>query len=288
MIEQKYYKVDLTINPQITRYCAMKTDNYSYHYKYDKLLPHLGEICYLETGSVTELKDGVETTYTAGHAKAFIHNEIREVYSHDPVHNEYFIMIRFAEEPVLMTEEELAAWTPKVREAIMPGLVQDPKINQQLAPLIKKAVQEVSIGDACRYLQFYSVLYEIFALLTEYSLSRVKPLQQKKTKKMRHCTRACNFIEKQLSERITVKEVAVHVGITYHYLCQIFTEVMGMPLVEYINRQKLQYVQQLLTECDLTLEQAAASIGFDDPKYFSRLFRKYTGITFSEYKKQFG
>ena len=62
---------------------------------------------------------------------------------------------------------------------------------------------------------------------------------------------------------------------------------MGNSLVEYINRQRIQTAQQLLTQYDASLEQLAEMVGISDPKYFCRLFKKYAGITVSEYKKRY-
>ena len=58
-----------------------------------------------------------------------------------------------------------------------------------------------------------------------------------------------------------------------------------MTLVEYIHRSKLQQVVHLLIDAELTLAEAAESVGIASTKYLSRLFRRYMGMSATEYKK---
>lgn len=99
----------------------------------------------------------------------------------------------------------------------------------------------------------------------------------------RYCERAKTFISENIHRRVTVGEVADAVGVSKNYLTNLFSACEGMPLMEYTNRRKLGYMIQLVRRYGYTLAQAADQVGYNDVSYVSRIFRKYYGVSFSEY-----
>ena len=53
----------------------------------------------------------------------------------------------------------------------------------------------------------------------------------------------------------------------------------------YINRSKIRLVQHHITAEKMTLHQAGQAVSIPEPKYLSRLFRRYTGISVQEYRR---
>ena len=101
----------------------------------------------------------------------------------------------------------------------------------------------------------------------------------------RHCDRAKTFISENIHRRLTVSEVANAVGISKNYLTNVFSSSEGMSLMEYINRRKLTYMIELIRRYDFTLAQAGEHVGYTDVNYISRIFRRYYGVTVTEYKQ---
>lgn len=66
----------------------------------------------------------------------------------------------------------------------------------------------------------------------------------------------------------------------------LFKDVMGVPPHRYIQEAKLSFARRLLRESDLTVTEIAAALGYDDPLYFSRLFRREIGTSPREYRKR--
>jgi YebC/PmpR family DNA-binding regulatory protein len=91
-------------------------------------------------------------------------------------------------------------------------------------------------------------------------------------------TRAAKeYIYQHLCGEVRQREIAAHLGITPEYLCAVFKQVEGMPLILFANRAKLQHVRALMEKEGLSLQDAAARYGFADPNYASRLYKKYFG-----------
>lgn len=101
----------------------------------------------------------------------------------------------------------------------------------------------------------------------------------------RYCNRAKTFISENIHRRLTVGQVAAAVGISKNYLTNIFSASEGMPLVEYINRRKLSYMLELIRRYGYTLAQAGEQVGYGDVNYISRIFRRYYGMSYSEYRQ---
>lgn len=101
----------------------------------------------------------------------------------------------------------------------------------------------------------------------------------------RHCARAKAYISENINRRITVSEVASAVGVCKNYLTNVFSNTEGIPLTEYINRSKLSYMTVLIRRYGYTLAQAGKHVGFTDVNYISRIFKRYYGMTVTEYKR---
>ena len=78
--------------------------------------------------------------------------------------------------------------------------------------------------------------------------------------------------------------MAEHVGLSSGYLCRIFKEETGVSINAYINNLRMTYAGELLADKNSYIKEVAISVGFEDQLYFSRLFKRYYGVTPSEYR----
>ncbi|MCI8413902.1 MAG: helix-turn-helix transcriptional regulator [Clostridia bacterium] len=93
--------------------------------------------------------------------------------------------------------------------------------------------------------------------------------------------KAEQYIVAHLKEKIRVSDVAQALQLSESYLSEIFHRATGQTLIEYVNRKKLTKVKELVTAMHCPMRVAAEQMGFDDPNYVSRLYRKYFGVPFS-------
>jgi len=103
----------------------------------------------------------------------------------------------------------------------------------------------------------------------------------------RYCDHAKAFISENIGRRITVCEIAETIGISKNYLTNVFSCSEGIPLIEYINRRKLSYMMDLIRRYGYTLAEAGEHVGFSDVNYVSRMFKRYYGMTVTEYKQNY-
>ncbi len=97
--------------------------------------------------------------------------------------------------------------------------------------------------------------------------------------------KAIQFIESHYAEAITLEDVADHVGLSPNYFSKLFKNELGKGYAEYLAEYRIEKSKKLLAETAESVKEISARVGYPDQKYFSKLFRKVTGIKPSEYRK---
>ena len=89
---------------------------------------------------------------------------------------------------------------------------------------------------------------------------------------------------------ITRQDVADAVGTSESYLSRIFSQEVGLTLWEFLGRLRIQYAKELLLNYSnaKTIAEIAFQVGYNDPAYFCKVFKKYTGASPQEYRKHDG
>jgi len=67
-------------------------------------------------------------------------------------------------------------------------------------------------------------------------------------------------------------------------MTQIFHQELGISLWDYLNRYRVMRAKDLLLSTDESISMIAARVGFNDPSYFGRVFRKQVGCTPQAYR----
>jgi len=91
----------------------------------------------------------------------------------------------------------------------------------------------------------------------------------------------------ELSGPLHSVEIAARVNMSRSYFSQCFREIVGESFSDYLRRLRIEKAKNLLKKTNSTIQQVAEQAGYDDEKYFSRVFKKEEGISPSEYRRQF-
>jgi len=95
---------------------------------------------------------------------------------------------------------------------------------------------------------------------------------------------AIDYIESNYANNISLNLVANHVHLSPAYLSRIFNEKTGIGFTEYLAQVRLKKAKQQLRMSAETIDRIATATGFKSGSYFSAVFKKYEGVTPSEYR----
>lgn len=95
----------------------------------------------------------------------------------------------------------------------------------------------------------------------------------------------CDHIEGNLGEHLTIAVLADRFYLSPNYLCALFHKEVGMTINDYITNSRMETARRLLGNPSLYINEIAHMVGYADPGYFSRMFRKQYGITPYEFRE---
>jgi two-component system response regulator YesN len=96
---------------------------------------------------------------------------------------------------------------------------------------------------------------------------------------------AIYFVEQNYSNDISLDDVAKAINLSKQYVCMVFKKTTGENLSHFINNMRIEKAKQLLLNPEFSNKDIYEAVGFSNPQYFSRVFKKVTGMTTSEFKR---
>ncbi|GFZ83117.1 DNA-binding response regulator [Paenibacillus marchantiophytorum] len=94
------------------------------------------------------------------------------------------------------------------------------------------------------------------------------------------------YVNENFYKDINLSEISKLFYVTPNYVSYLFKKEMGVNFTEYISKLRIDYAGTLLHNANLTIQQVSEKSGFNDYFYFTRIFKKVTGLTPSEFKKK--
>lgn len=116
-------------------------------------------------------------------------------------------------------------------------------------------------------------------------LLRLAEHVQKKSES-KHLERSLRVIHASYQTNLKIPELAALENLSNSRYIAVFREQMGMSPTAYIIRRRMSAACELLENTDISVKQAGALVGYNDPHFFSKLFKKHVGIWPSEYRER--
>lgn len=176
-----------------------------------------------------------------------------------------------------------------------------PNLNKWLTWSNKEAgIGRIKINDN-RYFQEISQLFskidielksshffkeDIAATLLEYLLMKcisAEKIEIIPTIDLRILT-VCDLIRSNLASNDSIEYIASKVFLSPSRLSHLFKESLGISLVQWRELQRIAESKKLLYFSNISILNIAKSLGYEDPLYFSKIFKKHTGLSPSEFR----
>jgi len=92
------------------------------------------------------------------------------------------------------------------------------------------------------------------------------------------------YLQRNFSRQIGLESVAELVGLSPYYLSKVFKEHFGVNFVEFVTRLRMDEACRLLSSPDYNVKEVSGMVGYNDPNYFARVFKRWFGESPSRYR----
>lgn len=113
---------------------------------------------------------------------------------------------------------------------------------------------------------------KILSVKNQLDMARLKPV--------------LDYIEKNTSAKMTIKEASQMANISYSHFVTYFKKVIGMSFVDYVNYHRIKMAERILLTEDVSVEEAGVRIGMENRGHFYRIFRKFNDCSPKEFRKK--
>lgn len=128
----------------------------------------------------------------------------------------------------------------------------------------------------------FNHLISTFLYIPAYRLAKYSKIKAEKTF---FISLATHYMYENLENKLTLKDLATYFGYSESYFYRLFFKEIQYAPVEYFNQLKIQRACQLLKSTNMKISQIAVKLAFDDPYYFSRIFKKTVGKSPKSYRQ---
>lgn len=97
--------------------------------------------------------------------------------------------------------------------------------------------------------------------------------------------RAIDYIENHYADEVTLNQVADKLYVSNYYLSRMFKKELGVNFIDYLNELRINKAKSLLADAKYKTYEVAEAVGVPNSHYFSKLFRRYVGMTASEFRE---
>lgn len=149
----------------------------------------------------------------------------------------------------------------------------------RVLPIINAAEQEYTSDQTGRKTMVLSLVRQLAVLLSRLYDCPAKP------REIAGIADAAAFMEAHFNENISVSDAAERTHYSQRHFIRLFTSVYGVTPQKYLLNVRLRHAGALLRDSSLSVTETALRCGFSDSNYFSRIFRKYTGSSPSDFSR---
>jgi len=156
-------------------------------------------------------------------------------------------------------------------------------INLSLSKLLDELINE--FGSKNEHYE-YMCHSHLLAILTSIARSISEPPRERSELRKR-INDVCRYIYENCDKINSISELAQICHLSESRFSHLFSEIMGASPKNYLLRVRIETAKEMLANTDLSIGQISEAIGLHDQNYFSRIFKRFTNISPTEYRKRF-
>ncbi len=193
-----------------------------------------------------------------------------------------FNAIKNAVNPI-WEDKLIIEWQEKIKDIFEKDILIMEKASFNMKKIAEQ-IDSISISNMMGYINLKLKTIEFLATLLE-EKSNTKFLKNSKEQEKEIIIKAKDIISKNLQNTPSVKEIASDSNISLYKLQELFKNMLGDTVYEYIKKARIEKAKELLKNTDMSILEIANEIGYENPSKFSNLFKGYNNITPLKYRK---
>ena len=153
--------------------------------------------------------------------------------------------------------------------------------DAQMFDILMQAANEYRCRDKAYKSAVRGLLIQLFALLVRRGTAEADELEAKKKAFVHYrlIEPALRHIRDNYAGRIGIDELALMCGLSKHYFCHVFKEVIGQSAMAYLNDYRVKVADTLLANTEKSISDIAEACGFESTNYFCRRYKVFYGIS---------
>lgn len=161
-------------------------------------------------------------------------------------------------------------------------------VSSILAPMLSEHASGAYFAGGSGSLDRISALTDresVCTWLEDLKEQLLRQLEQFSASKSDLAEKARTYVIENIDKRIMLQDVADYVGLSPGYLSALFKKEYQQNFVEFINETKMERACVLIREDKYRIYEISYMLGFDNAYYFTKVFKKHTGVTPTEYQR---
>lgn len=265
-----------------------------HYYEFDRNFVYSGEshdfweMVYVDKGKVEIKRDEECIILKQGEIVFHKPNEFHAIKAIDSSPN-FFVVSFVCDSPSMVYLEKYHTTLDKTLKGFISSVIKEseetyiiPKNDTELKKLDKK--ENALIGGE-QLIKTYIEQLLIFLIRNITGKGSVNIFPTKESMESHIVVDIKKYITSNLEESVSVCDICREFGYSKSYISKIFREQTGETLSSYGIRKRIECARMLIREGNLNFAQISSKLNFDNPQYFSRVFKRVTGMTPSEFKR---
>lgn len=264
-----------------------------HYYEFDKNFVFRGEkhdfweMVYIDKGRVQIRRDQEAINLSQGEIVFHRPNEFHSIRALDSSPN-FFVVSFVCNSPLMIYFEKFQTLLDKTLKPFISSVIKEaentyviPKNDPALKMLIKKETAPIGGEQLIK-----TYLEQFLILLIRNIVKKDEPsvFPSKESMESHLVFAVKNFIEENVEELFRISDLCGNLGYSKSYLSKLFREQTGDTLAAYAIQIKIKRAKQLIRDGTLNFAQISDKLSFDNPQYFSRVFKRVTGMSPTEFK----
>lgn len=142
--------------------------------------------------------------------------------------------------------------------------------------------------DYIRQAEALTNVYDIYERIQDMMVAFARTVSISGALYAKPVNQVMEYIERHYAEKITLAQLGAYTGLSTFYLSGLIRKGTGLILTDNINKMRVEKSKALLRDRNISILEAAQRVGFTHQNHFAAVFKKFAGVTPTEYRKSLG